>query len=92
MERGLNQRTFGWTCIASGAVLAAAGVVFDQARFGEPDVDTRMVRIAQTLFVASVPGLAGGVRALAALHAGHGGRVPPTSAKRSRTPAWPQQE
>jgi hypothetical protein len=74
MERLLNQQTYGWACIASGAVLATAGVVFDQAHFGEPDADPTLVRISQALFVASVPGLVGGVRALAALHAGREGR------------------
>lgn len=75
MERLHNQRTDGWTCIASGALLATAGVLFDQARFGEPDADARLVRVSQTLFVATVPGLFRGVRALATLHAGRGGRA-----------------
>jgi hypothetical protein len=66
MKQGLNQRTYGWACIGSGVLLVVGGVVFDQARFGEPDADATMVRMSQTLFVASVPGLAGGVRALVA--------------------------
>ncbi len=38
--------------------------MFDQAHFGEPDASTALVRVSQTLFVASVPGLVAGVRAL----------------------------
>jgi hypothetical protein len=66
MERKLNQRTAGWACIGSGVLLTTAGVVFDHAYFGEPNANATMVRIPQTLFAASVPGLVGGVRAFVA--------------------------
>jgi hypothetical protein len=57
----------GWAAIAGGALLAVAGPLLDIARFGEPDANTTLVRAAQLLFVASAPGLLGGVRALVAL-------------------------
>jgi hypothetical protein len=58
---------FGWAAIAGGALLAVAGLLLDIARFGEPDANTTLVRAAQLLFVTSVPGLLGAVRALVAL-------------------------
>jgi hypothetical protein len=60
-------RPSGWAAIAGGALLIVAGPLLDIARFGEPDANTNMVRAAELLFVASVPALLGGVRALGAL-------------------------
>jgi hypothetical protein len=60
-------RPSGWAPIAGGALLTIAGPLLDIARFGEPDANTTLVRAAQLLFVASIPGLLGGVRALVAL-------------------------
>jgi hypothetical protein len=65
---------YGWATIAGGALLTIAGPLLDIARFGEPDADIALVRAAELLFAASVPGLLGGVRALAALQANAGGR------------------
>jgi hypothetical protein len=60
-------RPSGWAAIAGGTLLAIAGPLLDIARFGELDANTTLVRAAQLLFVASAPGLLGGVRALVAL-------------------------
>src|SRR5215218_1488779 len=67
--------TFGWAAVAGGALLTIAGPLLDIARFGEPDANIALVRIAELLFVASVPGLLGGVRALEALQAAEGARA-----------------
>jgi hypothetical protein len=62
-----SMHKYGWATIAGGALLAIAGPLLDIARFGEPDANTTLVRAAQLLFVASVPGSLGGVRALVTL-------------------------
>lgn len=55
----------GWAAIAGGALLVIAGPLLDVARFGEPNADLGLVRIAQLLFVASAPCLLVAVRGLA---------------------------
>jgi hypothetical protein len=57
----------GWATIAGGALLAVAGPLLDISGFGEPSPNTTLVQVAQLLFVASIPGLAAGVRALVVL-------------------------
>src|SRR5215213_6090758 len=67
---------FGWAAIAGGVLLTIAGPLLDSARFGEPDANIALVRAAELLFVASVPGLLGGVRALVALQPAGGCATP----------------
>jgi hypothetical protein len=55
----------GWAAIAGGVLLVIAGPLLDIARFGEPNADLGLVRIAQLLFVASAPCLFVAVRVLA---------------------------
>ena len=69
------KNTSGWAAIAGGALLTIAGPLLDIARFGEPDANIALVRAAELLFVASIPGLFGGVRALVALQRASGSRA-----------------